>query len=81
LVIKPDGQLIIRAPKRVNKREINGLIEKHADWIVKKQAEVLEAQKKLAPHQFVEGEAFYFLGKTYQLRFTGAKKNLVRILS
>ena len=79
LVIKPDGQLIVRAPKRVSKREINALIEKHADWIVKKQAEVLEAQKKFAPHQFVEGEAFYFLGKTYQLRFTGAKKNLVRI--
>ena len=79
LVIKPDGRLIIRAPKRVSKREINALIEKHADWIVKKQAEVLEAQKKLAPHQFVEGETFYFLGKTYQLRFTGAKKNLVRI--
>jgi len=78
LVIQPDGQLIIRAPKRATKRQINALIKKHADWIAKKQAEALEAQENFAPHQFAEGEEFYFLGEKYALRFVkNAKSELI----
>ena len=78
LVVQPDGQLVIRAPKRATKWQINALIKKHADWIAKKQAEALEAQEKFAPHQFVEGEEFYFLGEKYALRFVeNAKSDLI----
>ncbi len=78
LVVQTDGQLIIRAPKRATKRQINALIKKHAAWIAKKQAEALEVQENFAPHRFVEGEEFYFLGEKYALRFVeNAKSDLI----
>ena len=79
LIIQPNGDLIIRAPKRAKKREINALVKKHADWIVKKQAEALKKQAAFAPHQFIEGEEFFFLGKSYALQYTGAKKSILRL--
>ncbi len=79
LVVDSEGKLIIRAPESATKREINALVKKHTDWIIKKQAEVLESQEKFAPHQFVEGEEFYFLGETYRLKFTRSRKYLIRI--
>ena len=76
LVVKPDGQLLVRAPKRTTKREINALIKKYADWIEKKQAEALANQEKFSPHQFIAGEEFYFLGKKYPLRIGDNADNL-----
>ena len=74
LVIQPDGELIVRAPKRATRKQINSLIEKHADWIVKKQIQAKETQALFAPHQFLEGESFPFLGEHYPLEFVDSEK-------
>ena len=79
LVVDTDGKLIVRAPKRATKREINALIKKHADWIAKKQVEALKTQEAFTPRQFLEGEEFFFLGKSYPLQITGAKKTILRL--
>ncbi len=79
LIVESNGDLIIRAPKRATKREINALVKKHADWIVEKQDEVRKEQEAFTPRQFAEGEEFYFLGKSYALQYTGAKKSTLRL--
>ena len=79
LVIQPNGELLIRAPKRATKRQINAMLTQHADWIAKKQAQMREAKEKFAPHQFIEGEGFLYLGKSYPLHITGAKKTTLRL--
>ena len=79
LIVEPNGDLIIRAPKRATKREINALVKKYAVWIEKKQAQFLVEAESFSPRKFVEGEAFFFLGKSYPLQITGAKKTTVRL--
>ncbi len=79
LVVQPDGKLIIRAPKRATKRQINALIKKYADWIEKKQAQFLVEAESFSPRKFLEGEEFFFLGKSYFLQITGAKKTTLRL--
>ena len=79
LVVQPDGKLIVRAPKRATKREINALVKKYANWIAKKQAKMLEIQEALLPHKFIEGEEFFFLGEGYPLQIVGAKKITLRL--
>ncbi|MBT7781561.1 MAG: DUF45 domain-containing protein, partial [Anaerolineae bacterium] len=69
LVVELDGKLIIRAPKGATKRQINSLIEKHEAWIIKKQAEARKNAEAFAPHDFIEGEEFFFLGKKYALHY------------
>ncbi len=78
LIIQPSGELLVRAPKRASKREINALIKKHAPWIEKKQAEARRNKETFVPHQFVEGEEFFFLGEKYTLGFVeNLPKNLL----
>ena len=79
LIIEANGDVIIRAPKRASKREINALVKKHAKWIKKRQAEARKRQDDFPPHQFAEGEKFFFLGKSYALQYTGAKKSTLRL--
>ncbi len=74
LIVQPDGELIVRAPKRATQKQINSLIEKHAGWIEKKKMQAKEVQALFAPHRFLEGESFSFLGENYPLVFTDLEK-------
>ena len=74
LVVQPNGELIVRAPKRATRKQINALLEKHADWIEKKQEQAKEMQALYIPHLFLEGESFPFLGENYSLEFVDSEK-------
>ena len=77
LIIQPDGELLVRAPQRATKKQINEMVDQHVDWIAKKQAKARAAQKAFAPRQFIEGEKFPFLGEIYTLQLV---KNVKPIL-
>jgi len=74
LVIQPNGDLLVRAPKRATKKQIDEMVAEHANWIAKKQAKAIAAQAAYAPHQFLGGESFSFLGENYSLQFVMNKK-------
>jgi predicted metal-dependent hydrolase len=67
LVVQPDGELLVRAPQRATRAQIDAMLNKHADWIVKKQAEVCARPVPKMAHKFVSGERFFFLGEEYPL--------------
>ena len=79
LVVQPDGELLVRAPQRATIAQINAMLNKHADWVVKKQAEVLARNAQNPPRQFVEGEKFFFLGEEYPLKMVNAQKLVLRL--
>lgn len=64
--IKDDGSLIVRAPNRTSKTAILEFVEQHAAWIQRKQAEA-RSEAAARPKQFLPGETFWFLGKSYPL--------------
>ena len=66
LVIQKDGALVVRAPRRASEKLIREFAEKHAYWILRKQAEVRAAVPVLEK-EFINGETFPYLGKTYTL--------------
>lgn len=45
LWVKPTGEIIVRAPKRISNREIHLFVEKHTSWIEKQKSH----QSKLTP--------------------------------
>jgi predicted metal-dependent hydrolase len=67
LVVPPDGRLIVRAPMRASLASINALVEKEAAWIQVHQEERLATYGSLAPHRYVSGEKFLYLGREYPL--------------
>ncbi len=74
LVIQSDGELLVRAPQRATQKQISEMLEKYADWIVKKQAEAKAKQTLFAPRRFADGDKFLFLGENYPIRIVKAEK-------
>lgn len=79
LVVQPDGELLVRAPQRATRKQIDAMLIKHADWIAKKQAEAKARQAVDPLRQFTNGESFFFLGQAYQLEFVSGQKPALRL--
>lgn len=67
LQLTDEATLIVRAPFEVSEETINKVVFKHQKWIEKKKNEVLSRDPKFAEKEFVNGEGFLYLGKSYKL--------------
>jgi predicted metal-dependent hydrolase len=74
LEIDQQGQLIVRAPRHTPDAEILSLVNAKRGWIIKKQALARQRALEAPPRQFIPGEEFLYLGKTYPLEFVDAGK-------
>ncbi len=71
--VKPDGQVVVRAPLRVAEKVIRAFVESKAGWIARKKAEA--AQHAPAPaKQFRDGERFLLLGREIPLRVASSQR-------
>jgi len=77
LEIKPDGQLIVRAPKTASDALIKSMVAKKANWIAKTRARLARQYPSLAAKTFSSGETFYYLGEKYPLRVTTRARPLL----
>ena len=69
LEVSADG-VIVRAPKRATKRDIDCFLRQHHDWLMKK-IEKLEAHaERYRAYQYCNGENFYYLGSKIPLHWT-----------
>lgn len=77
--IKPDGTVLVRAPKLLPILVIKKQVEEKASWIYKKLLYFDKHQKTKAPKKYVEGESHHFLGKEYTLKCVVGPKDTVSI--
>jgi predicted metal-dependent hydrolase len=80
LHIKEDGKIVIYAPYRASKGEMENFLEKNQSWIIKKLAEKERSIRK-TEKRFLPGEEFLFLGESYPLEFedTNDKEKPLRL--
>lgn len=67
ITIDMNGEVKVSAPLRISEKQIKEVVQKKADWIIKKVNEVIERNSNLVCRQFVSGEKFLYLGKEYTL--------------
>lgn len=67
LVLTHDATLVIRAPLKTPVDYLENLVNKKRDWIRAKLQEIQNKPKSKAK-EFVNGESFYYLGKSYRLK-------------
>ncbi|MGI6278158.1 MAG: M48 family metallopeptidase, partial [Brevefilum fermentans] len=77
LEVKPDGQLIVRAPESATRAEINAVVKAKAAWIEKTRARLAAKPAMPPPKTFTPGEKFWYLGKQYPLRLTDRRYPLL----
>ncbi|MCJ7531870.1 MAG: M48 family metallopeptidase [Anaerolineales bacterium] len=74
LVIERDGSLVVRAPLRATNARIQEVVKEKADWVLAKQKLVKTVYLKTKPKEYVNGEGFWYLGKTYPLEIVNHAK-------
>ena len=67
IIVEHSGDLVVRAPLRTSKAQIEEFVAHKAKWIARKQAQARKQQDQWQPHRYEDGEPFYYLGKTYPL--------------
>ena len=66
--IERDGQVSILVPTRLSDAEVDSLIEKKLVWIYKNLAEWCDLNATRIERNFVNGEGFLYMGRSYRLK-------------
>jgi predicted metal-dependent hydrolase len=70
LQVDSSGRLIVRAPLRLPRTEIERFVQSRADWIRKHQQRSRTRQPLV--HRYQNGERFFYLGNEYPLEIVSA---------
>jgi len=68
LGVTADAILIVRAPHTTPLRYIERLLKKKMSWIQNAKQRAINRPRAL-PKEFIDGESFLYLGKSYKMRF------------
>jgi predicted metal-dependent hydrolase len=79
LIVNHDGTLIIRAPLRTTKKQIEDLVEQKAEWIKSKQKLVKATYARFVPKEYINGEEFLYLGTPYKLSIVDGSIHPLRL--
>ena len=77
LKVKPSGEVIFTAPKMTSDEHIKFIIKKRAKWIEKKKE--FFASFETIKKEYVSGEGFKYLGRSYRLKVIESKKEAVKL--
>lgn len=79
LVITQDARLVVYAPIKTPIDYIKNLVRKKRFWIRKQQEILEERYRNIQPKEFVNGESFLFLGRTYRLRIVDGDADTIEL--
>ena len=77
LKVKPSGEVILTAPKITSDEHIKFIIKKRAKWIEKKKE--FFASFETSEKEYVSGEDFKYLGRSYRLKVIESNKEAVKL--
>jgi len=73
IYVERDGSVLVRAPKRIPRKQIDAIMNQKKFWVYKSIAEFQELNGSRVRRQIADGEGFLFFGKSYRLMI---EKNL-----
>ena len=77
LKVRPNGEAILTVPKTSSDEHIKFIMQKRAKWIAKKRA--FFASFKMPEKEYVSGEDFRYLGRSYRLKVVQSKRECVKL--
>ena len=77
LKVRPNGEAILTAPKTASDEHIKFIMQKRAKWIAQKRA--FFASFKTPEKEYVSGEDFKYLGRSYRLKVVQSKEERVKL--
>ena len=77
LKVRPNGEAILTAPNSASDEHIKFIMQKRAKWIAQKRA--FFASFKTPQKEYVSGEDFKYLGRSYRLKVVQSKEERVKL--
>ncbi len=77
LKVKPSGEVILTAPKSASEEHLKYVVKKRTKWIEKKKE--FFASFNVIEKEYVSGEDFKYLGRSYRLKVIESKKEAVKL--
>ena len=74
IYIERDGQISVLAPSDWSRAQIEAVLERKRPWIYRGLAEWEDLNATRVNREFVSGEGFLYLGKSYRLRITEVQR-------
>lgn len=68
ITVDRDGELVIAAPTGTDEQRLRDFVLEKRTWIYQKLAEKAERRRRLPRKEYVNGEGFLYLGRSYRLR-------------
>ena len=68
IYIERDGAVSVRVPENLTKKQVDNLIENKRKWIYRNLAEWQDLNAARVRREYVNGEGFLYLGRTYRLK-------------
>lgn len=68
IYIERDGKVSVLVPEKLTIRQVEGLLEGKRKWIYRNLAEWEELNSRKTRRDYVNGEGFLYLGRTYRLK-------------
>lgn len=75
LTVDRTGELIVHAPPTATQEELTDWVNKRLLWVHRKLALKEEMNSEFRQPEFVSGETFFYLGKSYRLRVVDSLKS------
>lgn len=72
IIVAQDASVVVRAPLRAPRREIDGFVELKREWILEKREAALRRAEAHRPLEFTSGEPLPYLGRTLMLAVSGS---------
>ncbi len=79
LTVKPDLQLLVKAPVEADDARIEKFLKKKWFWLQQQINFFNKFQRKIEEKEYVSGESFLFLGRQYQLIIKEARENKIAL--
>ena len=77
-VVKRDGRVVVRAPRRAREADVLQRVAGHGDWILRKRREFAESEQRTRL-SYVDGEVHLYLGRRYPLAIERSEGEGVRL--
>ncbi len=68
IVVDRDGSLVLAAPPGVPEEDLEAFVEEHLVWVYTKLEQKQAQVRPRAPKEYVPGEGFFYLGRSYRLK-------------
>jgi len=68
IIVDRDGSLVLAAPPGLSQADLEAFVREHLLWVYTRLEEKAAQAQPQTPKEYVSGEGFYYLGRSYRLK-------------